>query len=73
MVTLRGQETALTGTLTGNSISVSGGGNSFTLQFDADGSDSSNDLLLGTTSGFIGTMNNTSGTSDVIGTSCQPD
>lgn len=73
MVILRGQETALTGTLAGNTISVSGGGNSFTLEFDPDGSDSSNDLVLGTTSGFFGTMANASGTNDVIGTSCQPD
>ncbi len=73
MVTLRGQETALTGTLEGATITVSGGNNGFTLSFDADGSDSSNDLLLGSTSGFVGTMTNASGTSDVIGTSCQPD
>ncbi|MBL4584540.1 MAG: hypothetical protein JKX83_07980 [Pseudomonadales bacterium] len=73
MVTLRGEETALTGTLTGSTISVSGGSNSFTLGFDADGTDSSNDLALGMTSGFIGTMANASGTNDVIGTSCQPD
>ena len=73
MVTLRGDETELTGTLTGNSISVSGSGTSFTLSFDPDGTDSSNDMLLGTTSGFIGTMTNASGTNDVIGTSCQPD
>lgn len=73
MVTLRGNEAVLTGTLTGSTISVSGGGNSFTLGFDADGTDSSNDLALGTTSGFIGTMSGASGTSDVIGTSCQPD
>ncbi len=72
MVTLRGEEAVLTGTLSGNNISVSGGGNSFTLTFDADGTDSSNDLLLGATSGFIGTLTNNSGTSDVIGTSCQP-
>ena len=73
MVTLRGDETMLTGTLTGNSISVSGGNNDFDLSFDPDGSDSSNDAALGTTSGFIGTMSNASGTNDVIGTSCQPD
>jgi hypothetical protein len=73
MVTLRGDETTLTGTLTGNDIAVSGGGNSFTLSFDPDGSDGANDLALGTTSGFIGTMTGASGTSDVVGTSCQPD
>jgi len=73
MVTLRGNQATLTGTLTGNTISVSGGGNSFTLAFDPDGTDSSNDLALGTTSGFIGTMTNASGVNDVIGTSCQPD
>lgn len=73
MVTLRGDETPLTGTRTGNSISVSGGNASFTLSFDPDGTDSSNDVALGTTSGFIGTMTNASGTNDVIGTSCQPD
>ena len=73
MVTLRGDETTLTGTRTGNSISVSGGNNNFTLSFDPDGTDSSNDLALGTTSGFLGTMANASGTNDVIGTSCQPD
>ena len=73
MVTLRGDETTLTGTRTGNSISVSGGNNNFTLSFDPDGTDSSNDLALGTTSGFIGTMSNASGTNDVIGTSCELD
>ncbi|UVW33810.1 hypothetical protein NYF23_07090 [SAR92 clade bacterium H455] len=73
MVTLRGDETPLTGTRTGNDITVSGGGNSFSLSFDPDGSDSANDLALGTTSGFLGTMTGASGTSDVIGTSCQPD
>lgn len=73
MVTLRGDETPLSGTLTGNDIAVSGGNNNFTITFDADGTDSSNDIALGTTSGFIGTMSNASGTSDVIGTSCQPD
>lgn len=73
MVILSGQETALTGTLTGSTINVSGGGNSFTLEFDADESGSSNNLLLDTISGFIGTMSNASGTSDVIGTTCQPD
>ncbi len=73
MVTLRGDETELTGTRTENSISVSGGNASFTLSFDSDGTDSSNDVSLGTTSGFLGTMTNPSGTNDVIGTSCQPD
>ena len=73
MVTLRDDETALTGTLTGNAISVSGGDNNFTLAFDPDGTDSSNDSVLGTTSGFIGQLTNSSGTSDVIGTSCKPD
>jgi len=73
MVTLRGDETPLTGTLSGTDITVSGGGYSYTLSFDPDGSDSANDLALGTTSGFIGTMTGASGTSDVIGTSCQPD
>ena len=73
MITLRGDETTLTGTRTGSSIAVSGGNNSFTLSFDPDGTDSSNDAALGTTSGVIGTMVNSSGTSDVIGTSCQPD
>ena len=73
MVTLRGDETPLTGTRSGNSISVSGGNASFTLSFDPDGTDSSNDAALGTTSGFIGSMTNASGTNDVIGTSCQPD
>ena len=73
MVTLRGDETPLSGTLTGNDIAVSGGNHNFTITFDADGTDSSNDVALGTTSGFIGTMINASGTSDVIGTSCKPD
>ncbi len=73
MVTLRGDETTLSGSLTANVITVSGGGNELELAFDADGTDSSNDLALGTTSGFIGTMSGASGTSDVIGTSCQPD
>lgn len=72
MVSLRGDETTLTGTRTGSSISVSGGNSSFTLSFDPDGTDSSNDLALGTTSGFVGTLTNASGTSGVIGTSCQP-
>ena len=62
MVTLIGDETPLTGTLTGNNISVLGGNHSFTLTFDSDGTDPSNDLALGTTSGFIGTMTNASGT-----------
>ncbi len=35
MVTLRGDETVLTGTLSGTDLTVSGGGNSFTLVFDA--------------------------------------
>lgn len=73
MVTLRGDETELTGTHTGSSITVSGSNDSFTLSFDPDGSDSSNDALLSATSGFFGTMTNASGTSDVIGTSCHPD
>ncbi len=73
MVTLRGNETTLTGSLTANVITVSGGGNEFELAFDADGTDSSNDALLGTTSGFFGQLSNSSGTSDVIGTSCQPE
>ena len=73
MATLRGDETALAGTLAGSAISVSGGNNSFTLTFDPDGTDSSNDAALGTTSGFVGTWNGTSGLGDVIGTSCQPD
>lgn len=73
MVTLRGDETPLTGTRSGNSISVSGGNAGFTLSFDPDGTDSSNDVALGTTSGFVGSMTNASGTNDVIGTSCQPD
>jgi len=46
MVILRGGTTALSGTLSGNTISVSGGGSSFTLNFDDNGTDSSNDALL---------------------------
>lgn len=72
MVTLRGQESALAGTLDGTTISVSGGGNTLTLEFDADGSDASNDALLGTTAGFTGQWNSASGLGSVIGTSCQP-
>ncbi len=72
LVTLRGNETPLTGTRSGGGLSVSGGGNSFALSFDPDGSDPANDAALGTTSGFIGTMTNTNGTSDVVGTSCRP-
>ena len=73
VVTPRGDETPLTGTCTESSISVSDDNNSFTLNFDPDGTDSSNDLALGTTSGFVGTTTNASGTNDVVGTSCQPD
>lgn len=73
MITLRGDETILTGTRTGIDLTVTGDNNSFTLTFDPDGTDSSNDLLLGTSSGFLGTMSNSNGMSDVIGTSCQPD
>lgn len=73
MITLRGDETILTGTRTGTDMTVTGDGSSFTLSFDPDGSDSTNDLQLGTSSGFLGTMSNSNGMSDVIGTSCQPD
>lgn len=72
MVTLRGDETPLSGTRAGSSISVSGSDSSFLLSFDPNGTDSSNDVSLGTISGFVGTMTNNSGTNDVIGTSCNP-
>ena len=73
LVTLRGDETVLSGTLNGTDLAISGGDFTFDLTFDADGTDASNDLVLGTASGFIGTMSNTSGNFGVIGTSCQPD
>lgn len=73
MVTLRGDITDLTGMLTGNEITVSGGEHSFTLTFDPDGTDSSNDLALGNVAGFVGTWSNNLGTGDVVGTSCQSD
>ncbi|VAW63026.1 hypothetical protein MNBD_GAMMA11-1688 [hydrothermal vent metagenome] len=75
MVILRGGVTALSGTLSENTISVSGGGSSFTLDFDADGTDSGNDALLGNLSGFtgIGTLSNADNSAvSVVGTSCQP-
>lgn len=73
MVTLRGDETDLSGALTGNEISVSGGGHSFTLTFDPDGTDPFNDVALGNVAGFTGSWVSNIGTGDVIGTSCQPD
>ena len=73
MVTLRGDEIDLIGTLNGNEISVSGGQHSFTLAFDPDGTDTANDFALGNVAGFIGTWNSNSGTGEVIGTSCSPD
>lgn len=73
LITLRGDETALSGTLAGTDLSVSGGDYTLTAQFDADGTDSSNDPFLGSTSGFLGTMSDSTGTSDAIGTSCQPE
>lgn len=54
MVILRGDETELTRSCTGGSTSVFGSIASFTLSFDPVGSDSSNDVSLGTTSGFKG-------------------
>lgn len=73
LVTLRGNETALSGTLIGNDLDIAGGNFTFDLAFDADGTDASNDLALGTTAGFVGTMSNASDNFGVIGTSCQPD
>jgi len=72
MVTIRGNQTVLSGTLNGNILTVSGGGNSFNLIFDSDGTDPSNDFALGPTSGFIGEWNSVLGVGGVSGTSCQP-
>lgn len=73
MVTLRGDIMDLMGTLTGNQIAVSGGEHSFSLTFDPDGTDPSNDVALGSVAGFTGSWVSNMGTGDVIGTSCQPD
>ena len=71
LVTLRGDETALSGTLSNGVITVSGGEFNFTLDFDADGSNPANDEALGTVGGFLGAYTDNANGGTTIGTSCR--
>ncbi|HEC26304.1 MAG TPA: hypothetical protein ENI67_02725 [Gammaproteobacteria bacterium] len=72
MITLRGTETPLTGTLDNNSlITVTGNNIAFQLSFDRDGTDPTNDVGLGDTAGFVGSWASNLATGAVIGTSCK--
>lgn len=71
LVTLRGNETILSGSLSNGVITVSGGDFSFNLDFDPDGSDPSNDLALGSVGGFLGVYTDGAGGGTTIGTSCR--
>ncbi|GAA6168446.1 hypothetical protein [Sessilibacter corallicola] len=71
-VTLRGNQTSLSGMLSNGIISVTGGNFSFNLTFDSDGMDSSNDADLGPVSGAVGTFTNGSDSGRFVGTSCRP-
>jgi len=71
MITLRGAETALTGTLDAGVITVTGSNITFILDFDPDGSDPANDADLGDTAGFVGGWFSDVAVGGVIGTSCK--
>jgi len=72
MITLRGTETSLTGTLDNNSIiTVTGNNIAFQIIFDRDGTDPANDVGLGDTAGFVGSWASNLATGAVIGTSCK--
>lgn len=62
----------LEGTLEEGVISVADGTSTWTLAFDADGTDADNDLELGDTAGFLGNIDGgTFDQANVIGTSCR--
>lgn len=60
----------LTGSLVAGIISLSGDGYNFTIEFDSDGSDASNDGLIGEVPGIVGDVTLGVDEGSVVGSSC---